>query len=93
MKHMLIEADSTTEVDTSKWVYLEDVVSNTSNTLFIRKNNLKCNRESNIMCTIHKLQILCMVWDCTIYNYTIYIYIYIIILYVLWNYSYIIRNF
>jgi hypothetical protein len=34
MKHLLSEADSTTEFDTSKCVYLEDVTRNSSNTMF-----------------------------------------------------------
>jgi hypothetical protein len=40
--------------------------------VFLRKGNLKSNRESHDVCTIHKLQLLHTVWNYTIYNYTMY---------------------
>jgi hypothetical protein len=59
MKHLLSEADSTAEFDTSMCVFVEDITSNSNNRMFSpAKDNLKSNRESHSMCTIQDLQIL-----------------------------------
>jgi hypothetical protein len=59
LKHLLLEAESTAEFETSKCVFVEDITSNSSNRMFsLAKDNLKNNRESHSMCTIQDLQIL-----------------------------------
>jgi len=59
MKHLLSEAESTSEFDTSKYVFVEDITSKSSNKMFSpAKDALKNNRESHSMCRIQDLQIL-----------------------------------
>ena len=58
MKHLLLEEDSTTELNTSRCLCVEDITSHNSNRTFSSaKDNLKINGESYSMCTIHDLQI------------------------------------
>lgn len=55
----LSEADCTTEFDTSRCVFVEDITSSSRKRMFSpAKDNLKSSRESHNMCTIHDLQIL-----------------------------------
>ena len=59
VKHLMSEADPTTEVDISRCFYVEDVTSNSSNRIFSSaKVNLESNRESHNTCKIHDLQII-----------------------------------
>ena len=59
MKHLLLEADSTTELNTSRCLCVEDITSHNSNRTFSpAKDNLKSNVESHSMFTIHDLHIL-----------------------------------
>lgn len=59
MKHLLSEAESAAEFDTSNYVFVEDITSNSSNKMFSpAKDDLKITRESHSMCRIQDLQIL-----------------------------------
>lgn len=59
MKHLLSEADPTTEFEISRCVFVEDITSNSNKRIFSpAKDNLKSNREYHGMCTIHNIQII-----------------------------------
>jgi hypothetical protein len=65
VKHLLSEADSTTDVNNWRCMYVEDVTSNSNKKMFSPATiNWKSNRESHNVCTIHDLQIIyCELYD------------------------------